>query len=120
MQAIATLGRQLVDGHRGPVELIGFYAVMQASPGPQDSRPTSILIGCYGAKRTVEEEDLIMAEWRRQRPTNAVLPGGRGASTKHSSKSKVGSVGTGDASSGSEGMYTSGHPELFINGAEQL
>lgn len=65
MQAISTLARQLVDGQRGPTKLTGFYAVLQAATDGAQERPKSIIIDCYGTKRTVEEKDLIMAEWGR-------------------------------------------------------
>lgn len=122
LQAIATLARQLVDGHRGPVKLTGFYAVLQASSGSQDDRPKSIIVDCYGAKRTVEEKDLIMAEWGRQRPASADKPGGRAASSKLPPKLKAVSSGDGDgdAASGSDSADTSAYPDLAINGADLL
>lgn len=122
LQAIATLARQLVDGHRGPVKLTGFYAVLQASSGFQDDRPKSIIVDCYGAKRTVEEKDLIRADWGRQRPASAVNPGCRAASSKLHPKLEVVSSGDGDgdAASGSDSADTSAYPDLAINGAELL
>jgi len=67
MQTIATLARQLIDGHRGPVKLTGFYAVLEAATGGQDNDAKSIIIDCYGASRTVEQKDAIMDEWRQRR-----------------------------------------------------
>lgn len=62
LQAIATLSRQLFDGHHGPTKLTSFYAVLQAATDVGQELPKSIIIDCYGAKRTVEEKDMIMAE----------------------------------------------------------
>ena len=67
MRTIATLERQLIEGHRGPVKLTGFYAVLEAATGGQDNDAKSIIIDCYGASRTVEQKDAIMDEWRQRR-----------------------------------------------------
>jgi len=67
MRTIATLARQLIEGHRGPVKLTGFYAVLEAATGGQDNDAKSIIIDCYGASRTVEQKDAIMDEWRQRR-----------------------------------------------------
>ena len=129
MQAIATLARQLIDGHRGPVKLTGFYAVLQAETGDGGANPKSIIIDCYGAKRTVEEKDMMMEEWgtRRCRPTGdpkivnsgvavktvkSALPLSRDADAESSD-------GGGDAASGSD-VADVVYPEITMNGAELL
>lgn len=66
LQAVASFGRQLVDDHRGHIKLTGCYAVRQATKGGKEDRPKSIFIDCYGHKRTVEEKNIIMAEYRKQ------------------------------------------------------
>ncbi|OSX74807.1 hypothetical protein BU14_0267s0008 [Porphyra umbilicalis] len=76
MQAIASLARQLIDGHRGPAKLTGFYAVLQTSTGVDGDSAKNIIIDCYGAGRSVEEKAMIMGEWRQRR---AGIDGGGGS-----------------------------------------
>lgn len=124
LQAIATLARQLVDGHRGPVKLTGFYAVLQA--GREDGRPSSIIIDCYGGKKTVEEQDLIMAEWRQRRvppPSAQGEPGVPATLKKPTTQPKNDATvndGDGDAASGSDNADIEVYPDVVMNSADLL
>lgn len=127
MQAIATLARQLVDGHSGPVKLTGFYAVLQASTDGQSDRPQSIIIDCCGAKRTVEEKDLIMSAWKKQNAGDVGTQPKQGtpaALKKSPSPSKTvdapSKAKDGDASSGSDATDKESIPALALNSAEML
>jgi len=129
MQAIATLARQLIDGHRGPVKLTGFYAVLQADTGDVGTNPKNIIIDCYGAKRTVEEKDMIMAEWGQRRcgPTGDPKISNGGVTVKTEEPTPFlsrdagaqSSDGGGDAASGSD-VADVVYPEITMNGAELL
>lgn len=134
MQAIAALGRQLVDGHRGTGKLTGFYAVLQTSTGVPSDRSKSIIIDCYGAKRTEEEKDLIMAEWGKQQRA------ARGTPRKPGAASAVGKLPSppnvdpprsddadadttendGDTASGSDAADRATYPQLVLNSVEVL
>ncbi|KAK1863147.1 hypothetical protein I4F81_005709 [Pyropia yezoensis] len=127
MQAIATLARQLVDGHSGPVKLTGFYAVLQASTVGQSDRPQSIIIDCCGAKRTVEEKDLIMSAWKKQNAGDVgpqPQQGTPAALKKPPPLPKTVDVPNkakdGDPSSGSEASDKQSIPDLTLNSAEML
>lgn len=128
LQAISSLGRQLVDGHRGPVQLTGFYAVLQATTGVKKDRPRSITIDCYGDKRTVGEKDVIMEEWRQPRVAN------RGASSMPSPPAAVqtphrppgdridavAAAKGGNEEIGSDGVDDVVYPEVVINSSHLL
>ncbi|KAK1869291.1 hypothetical protein I4F81_011769 [Pyropia yezoensis] len=124
MQAISTLARQLVDGHRGPVKLTGFYAVLQASTDVKSDRPQRIIIDCCGSKKTVEEKDLIMAEWSRMR----VEAKGAERQPRVDSALKqppptseaAGEAKVSDASSGSDDAEAATFPEMTLNSSELL
>lgn len=106
MQAIASLGRQLVDNHRGPVKLTGFYVVVQASTGVKGDCPKNIIVDCHGDKRTVEEKDMIMAEWQQQRVARKGVitkAGGAPAVQKLSRPPPKNSVSAGVHTSGGSG-----------------
>lgn len=127
MQAISTLARQLVDGHRGPVKLTGFYAVLQAATGGAQERPKSIIIDCYGAKKTVEEKDLIMAEWGRQQAGTTAAPKATGAGATTDKINPLvhddgadGNPGSNDGGSGSDEAEAVEIPEMQINSPRLL
>lgn len=121
LQAIATLARQLVDGHRGPVKLTVFYAVLQA--GNQDGRTKSIIVDCYGPKKTVEEQDLIMAEWGQRRAAPTGAPGGpaplKKPPVKPNDNLDANNIG-GDGASGRDDAGAETYPEMMMNSADVL
>lgn len=124
MQAIASLGRQLVDGHRGPVNLTGFNVVVQASTGIKGDRPKNIIIDCHSDKRTVQEKDLIMAEWQQQQPvaSNAGVASERKSPIPPPMNDVAAVIDTpgGNGESGSDSVDKVVYPKVTIHTPKQV
>lgn len=80
MQAIATLARRLVDGHRGQVKSKGFYAVLQATTCGKVERLKNMMIDCCRESRTIVEKELIMSQWEKRASSKGVQQTGAGCS----------------------------------------